>query len=109
MAMAKSVVTVDDLDGSPNAQTVKFEWDGKHYEIDLSKKNVAAFEKVLAPYLEVARKTRRHRGERVVAAVRSARPRRSDAPDGREVRAWAVENGHQVSPRGRVSVERSGA
>ena len=43
-AMAKnvSVIVTDDLDGSENAETVSFGFDGVTYEIDLAKKNRAS-------------------------------------------------------------------
>jgi hypothetical protein len=53
--MARNVVTTttytDDIDGSTAAGTVSFAFDGTHYEIDLSKRNAAAFEKAMRPYL----------------------------------------------------------
>lgn len=94
----KTVVTVtDDLDGSRDATTVTFGFDGTTYEIDLGKRNKRAMESALQPYLDVARK------------VRSAPTRRRSAGRGRAgsrdlgaVRAWAAENGFQVSDRGRI-------
>ena len=55
--MASKTITrlTDDLDGSTDERTVSFGWDGGQYEIDLSKKNIATFEKALAPYVEAAR------------------------------------------------------
>ena len=47
---------VDDMDGGKAERTVVFSWDGKGYEIDLSKKNIAALEKALKPYVTAARK-----------------------------------------------------
>jgi hypothetical protein len=57
--MAKVVVThiTDDLDGSPDAQTVRFGYLGRNYEIDLSEANQQKLAKALAPYLEVAVRT----------------------------------------------------
>ena len=43
--MAKTGLIVDDLDGSPNAETVDFSFDGVSYSIDLARKNRAAFER----------------------------------------------------------------
>jgi hypothetical protein len=37
--VATQVLVVDDLDGSPDAQTFRFGWDGAYYDIDLSEKN----------------------------------------------------------------------
>ena len=101
--VAKTVVITDDLDGTPTAETVVFSFDGVSYPIDLGKRNRAAFEKVLKPYLDAATKvsggsrgwTRSSRGT-------SRRPQRS-RPDLAAVRAWAAENGLEVSQRGRIA------
>jgi len=54
--MATETITrlIDDLDGSEAERTVTFAWDGRTYEIDLSKKNVAALEKTMKPRTPVA-------------------------------------------------------
>ncbi|MEO7944462.1 MAG: Lsr2 family protein [Marmoricola sp.] len=97
--MAKRIITqiTDDLDGSKDAQTYSFAWQGNEYTIDLSKKNAKAFEKMLQPYIAAASK--------VTGRARSTAPKSSKASrrDLAEVRAWAKENGFQVSERGRIS------
>ena len=45
MAQKVTVALVDDLDGSPAAETVAFTLDGVAYEIDLNEENAAAFRK----------------------------------------------------------------
>jgi hypothetical protein len=54
----KRTVTVltDDLDGTPDAETVKFSLNDTHYELELSKDNQEALERALAPFQERARK-----------------------------------------------------
>ena len=100
--MAKKVVTttefIDDLDGSAATGTVSFSFDGTNYEIDLSKKNKTAMEKALKPYLEHARKARAPRTRRSQSTGSSRR----NLP---AIRAWAKENGFEVSDRGRISQE----
>lgn len=96
----KTIVTLtDDIDGSKAERTVEFTWQGVPYEIDLSKKNATAFEKVVAPYVEKARKVRGRgtRGRRPAAA--------STRSDLRAVREWAAANGYEVAQRGRISEE----
>jgi hypothetical protein len=100
-SMAKTVVTTDDLDGSPNAETVTFSFDGRSFEIDLSKKSRSALEKALKPYIDAGR-TVGGRGTRAASTSRS-RGRRSSSVDLAAVRAWAAENGIAVSDRGRIS------
>ncbi|GDY29051.1 histone-like nucleoid-structuring protein Lsr2 [Gandjariella thermophila] len=55
MARQVSVQLVDDIDGSPAAETVDFGLDGVRYTIDLSRENAAQLRSVLAPYLRRAR------------------------------------------------------
>lgn len=98
--MAKKVVTLveltDDLDGGKADRTVSFGFDGVTYEIDLSKRNAAALEKTLKPYVQNARKVRqRIRRGRQAASTRN----RSDLA---QVREWARSNGYEVSDRGRI-------
>ena len=106
MAKTTIVQVSDDLDGSANAREVRFAFEGTEYAIDLSSKNRKALEKALRPYVEAGTKVSGRRS----AATRSARPKRSgnsgnsgnSAVDLAAVRAWAKENGHQVSDRGRL-------
>ena len=101
--MATETVTrlVDDIDGGKAERTVAFSWNGKDYSIDLSKRNIAALEKALEPYISAARPGRarvaRGRGTRRVA---SSSP--SKAMDPGAVRVWARANGYEVSDRGRI-------
>jgi hypothetical protein len=90
-----SHVYQDDLDGGPAAETIRFGFSGSEYEIDLNKKNAAAFRKKLAPYLEHARTA--GRGPRRRAARTSAGRERGAA-----IRAWAEQQGIAVSARGRI-------
>jgi hypothetical protein len=101
MAKTTIIQVSDDLDGSANASEVRFAFEGTEYTIDLSSKNRRAFEKVLRPYIEAGTKVSGRR----TGAGRSIRSKRaSDASvDLTAVRAWARENGHQVSDRGRLS------
>lgn len=101
--MATETITrlIDDLDGSDAQRTVTFAWDGRTYEVDLSKKNAAALERVFKPYLAAARSVRPVTAR---SSTRSAgRPgtgaRRRDL---QAIRDWARAQGHEVSDRGRV-------
>jgi hypothetical protein len=103
--VARTIAYTDDLDGSTNAQTLTFAFDGKAYEIDLSKRNRAALEKVLAPYISAARRAgggRTSSGSGRTVRTRSERVKRS-AEDLAAVRTWARENGWpDLSNRGRI-------
>ena len=95
MAQKITVALEDDLDGGPADETVRFGIGGTAYEIDLSKKNAAAFRRKLAPFIDHARKTGRRQRHR---------PRRTAASRSRSgsVRSWAKAQGIAVSDRGRI-------
>jgi hypothetical protein len=95
MARKVTVVLEDDLTGGPADQTVRFAVEGTGYEIDLSAKNAAAFGKLLAPYVEHARKAGRAPSRR---AGRTAASRQRSG----DIRAWAQQHGLTVSERGRI-------
>ncbi|HEY7431486.1 MAG TPA: Lsr2 family protein [Streptosporangiaceae bacterium] len=94
MAQRVTVALEDDLDGGPADETVRFGIGGSEYEIDLSAKNARAFRKQLSVFIEHARKAGRQ-GRR--PARTAASRQRSSA-----VRAWAKEQGIDVSERGRI-------
>lgn len=98
MAQRVQVILEDDFDGGAADETVAFGLDGAEFEIDLSAANAEALRGALAPWVASARRT----GGR--SAV--GRRRRGSAPAGKsdtaKVRAWAQENGHEVSGRGRI-------
>jgi hypothetical protein len=83
MAQKVTVALIDDLDGSPAEETIRFGFEGAEYEIDLSVKNARAFRKQLAPFIEHAR-------------TAATRQRSGD------IRAWAKDQGIAVSDRGRI-------
>jgi hypothetical protein len=95
MAQKITVELQDDLDGGPADETVRLGVDGAEYEIDLSKKNAAAFRRKLAPFIDHARKA--GRGQRRRPARTAASRDRSGS-----IRAWAKQAGVAVSARGRV-------
>jgi hypothetical protein len=98
MAKTVSVVITDDLDGSPDAETVAFTFNGQGYEIDLAQKNLAKFEKSLQPFVQAGRRTAHRR------TVKAARPAATRI-DRAAVRTWAAAQGIKVSERGRISAD----
>jgi len=91
----KTVVSLqDDLDGGPADETVRFAIAGAQYEIDLNQKNAARFRQQVAPFLERARKA--GRSTRQPTRTSASRQRSQD------IRAWAEEQGLDLSERGRI-------
>jgi hypothetical protein len=100
MAQRVQVLLIDDLDGTEGAETVSFSLDGVSYEIDLSEKNAAKLRDDFATWVGNARKV--GRGSSSSPSRSSARRSRS-GNDTAAIRAWAKENGYEVSERGRIS------
>ena len=95
---------IDDLDGTEisngTGEQIEFTVRGVAYRIDLSRGNVAKFDKALAPFIESAtRVAGRVRRPRPIGRRRPARSSKRDVPT---IRAWAKKNGHAVSARGRI-------
>lgn len=99
MAQRVQIVLTDDLDDSKADSTVTFAYQGTTYEMDLSDSNRNSLEEALAPYIAAARKvsTSRRGG--------ASKRRSGSGASATEIRAWAVEQGMNVSSRGRVSSE----
>jgi Lsr2 len=94
MARRTIVTLEDDLEGGPAEETLRFGVDGSEYEIDLNKKNAAALHKLLAPFVERARKA----GSTARRPARTAASRRRS----RDIRQWAKEQGIELAERGRI-------
>jgi nucleoid-associated protein YgaU len=103
MAQKVTVQMLDDIDDSAASHTVPFSLDGVSYEIDLSDDNAAALRGELARFITAGHKTG---GRKVrVATGQSTTAGSTDRERSRAIRAWAIENGYEVSERGRLSSE----
>lgn len=95
MAQKVTVTLEDDLVGGSAVETLRFGLEGAEYEIDLNRKNAAAFRSQLKPFVEHGRKASRglaRRGSRTAAARRRSG----------EIRSWAKASGIELSDRGRI-------
>ena len=95
MATRTAVTLEDDLEGGPANETLRFSLGTAEYEIDLNAKNARRFRAHMKPFVDHARKPgprNRRRAARPVSA------RRHSA----DIRAWAREQGIDVSDRGRI-------
>jgi Lsr2 len=66
---------IDDLDASEASETLRFELDGRPYEIDLSSHNAQTFRAEIAPYIRHARRVVTHVRRRGRAGSGPGRPR----------------------------------
>ncbi|MCT1812512.1 Lsr2 family protein [Micrococcus luteus] len=102
--MATISTIADDFDGSTPAETVRFFVSGKEYAIDLNDERRAQLEEVLSEFGD--------KMDSYVAKARAVSKPGSDktskaAPsyNAKAVRAWAADNGYEVSDRGRIPLE----
>ena len=65
---------IDDLDASEASETLRFEVDGRPYEIDLSSRNAQRFRAEIAPYIGHARRVAAHARRRGRAGTGGGRP-----------------------------------
>ncbi len=100
MAREEIVHVTDDLDGTEATTSLRFSVDGVEYAIDLNEKNAAKFHKALAPYVSAAHPVRPTRTAKRTGAKSS--PAALPGQEGAAIRAWAGENGFEVSSRGRI-------
>jgi hypothetical protein len=86
MAQKIQTVLIDDLSGESAAETVQVGLDGRHFEIDLTKDHADQLRAELEAYVQRGR------------PVAPPQPKRNAAL----IRAWARQNGYEVSDRGRI-------
>jgi len=94
---------IDDLDASEASETVRFEVDGRNYEIDLSSRNAQKFRAEIAPYIAHARRVITPVRRRGRAGTGSGPPRGRDraaslggAPPGGGQATDAAESGISI-------------
>jgi hypothetical protein len=88
------ITTVDDIDGSEGAKTVKFGLDDKVYSIDLNPAHEATLREFLALYIGHAKPT---------APAKPARKGTRSTSRSIEIREWARSQGMTIPERGRIS------
>ena len=93
VAQQTRVIVSDDLDGAEGARTYRFAWQDAQYEIDLSDAHRDDLLRALQPYVDAGRR---------IGRTRRPTTKRASGEDQATVRAWARENGHDVSDRGRI-------
>lgn len=99
MAQKVLVQLVDDLDGTSSGDitTVRFSLDGVSYEIDLNAGNAERLRKNFVDYVDAGRRA----GGRLKAGSRRG-GEAARSGEAAQVREWALENGYELSGRGRI-------
>lgn len=85
--MTTKILTIDDLDGTENAITIRFALEDTRYEVDLVKANREKLQQALAPFIEVAREIVRGPAANGQSAI---------------IREWAQAKGLVVPAKGRI-------
>ena len=91
------VIRLDDIDGNAAASTVRFAYQGKAYEIDLSKENVKRFDEMMSTFIS---RSRTKSGTTRTSKVKAKRY--SGPGEQHKAREWARSSGVSVGDRGRV-------
>ncbi|MFR9802758.1 histone-like nucleoid-structuring protein Lsr2 [Pseudonocardia sp. RS010] len=99
MARQLQTTLIDDIDGGPADETVRFSLDGHHYEIDLASVKSEALRATLTPYVAAGRpqKTTPKAPRRAASGA--------DRERNRAIREWARSQGLQIAARGRIPDE----
>ena len=101
--MATTTITSvsDDIDGTPDAQTVTFGFQGVAYSIDLGPKSLDKLTKALTPF--IAHATRQRGSVRSVGAGKGRAKATTARPyEISDLREWAGKNTIKVPQRGRI-------
>jgi hypothetical protein len=93
--MATKTILVDDLDGTDAFRTVRFSFDGRTFDIDLSREHFDALKHGLTPWMNAAREVSRY------APRPDAKPRMTKA-ESRAIREWGVAQGMSVPATGKI-------
>lgn len=100
--MVDKILKLDDLDNSLQADdTIRFVYRGKVFDIDLNKKNIDEFDKVMEPWIAAARD---------MTPIPRSRPqsRAAAKPDEQrdwvpaDVRKWCEDNNIEIAAKGRI-------
>ena len=103
MATKTTRTLTDDIDGSAADTTLTYNWEGQAYEIDLNDKNAEEFREAIAPYVAASRKAGPAQTQPRRRTRAAAEPGAASDVDPKDVRAWAKEQGIEVSTRGRIN------
>lgn len=106
--MVQRVITqlISDLSGDEvvegKGETIEFAYRGTSYTIDLTGKEAAGFDRAMAMYIDHATKVG---GERKKPSAPSNGNQARSRGELQNIRAWARNNGYEVSDRGRIKAD----
>jgi hypothetical protein len=104
--MATRTIIVDDLDGTEAFRTVRFSFDGRLFEIDLSREHYDSFEHGLGPWMDAGREVSKYANKPGTARPSSSRPPAVRSRDESvAIREWARSKGMVVPDAGIIRRE----
>lgn len=116
MATIRSVAFVDDLDGREldldDVHSVSWSWLGVEYQLDVSSANLERVESGRVTVAKLLAASTRVGGRRQSTAPRvrkASAASNDDVPSTSDIREWAIAEGYDVGPRGRLPKEIVGA
>ena len=116
MATIRSVSFVDDLDGREidldDVHTVMWSWLGVEYQLDISSANLDRVENGRVTVAKLLEASTRVGGRKQSTAPRVSKRSAGNATSSKggaastsDIREWAIEEGYEVGPRGRLPKE----
>lgn len=109
MSRIQTVTVVDDLDGREldpeEAHTVAWTWLGVDYELDVSPANLDKIEEGKVTVAKLLTASTRVGGRRQVRGSKRNGTSKASSSQNAQIREWAIANGFEVSPRGRIARE----
>jgi len=97
MVMATRTILVDDLDGTEAFRTIRFAFDGKLFEIDLSREHYDSFKHGLTPWMDAAREVSKFSSSK---AAKAPGGNYRNGKQNKKIRDWGREQGLEVPERG---------
>ncbi|MFD9664415.1 Lsr2 family protein [Rhodococcus sp. NPDC059968] len=104
--MARKVVVelTDDIDGTvfgEDGESISYAVDGVEYGIDLKDEHAKELRETFEYYIAHSTRVggRKHRADRQV------NPAKRPSDETKKIRAWAIEQGYELSARGRIPTE----
>jgi hypothetical protein len=104
--MATKTILVDDLDGTEAFRTIRFAFDGRLFEIDLSREHYDSFKHGLTPWMEAGREVSKFSSSKSASgATYSPRPPARSRDESVAIREWARSKGMVVPSGGMIKRE----
>jgi hypothetical protein len=98
--MATRTITIDDLDGTEAFRTIRFSFDGRLFEIDLSREHYDSFKHGLTPWMEAGREVSKFSSAKPGGA--GGQTKYAAGKENKKIREWGREQGMNVGEGGPI-------